>query len=703
MIGFRARMAWIVLAIPVAGLALNAAATEPPPVTLRHLGPEVAPPVPSLHPDVELLDASARSAPARGTPLSLRATCGACHDVGHIESHHYHALAGMDEMVPPGLAPSGRAWDTGPGMFGRFDPFLGRALTPPDEEPIDLGTADWIRVLGPLHVGGGPAERSSLSGTRLDRIGGGGAGWDAAVLDETSGGRAVWDWSRSGTVELNCLLCHVRQPDNAERILALQRGEFSWASTATLAGMGLVARGATGYVWTTTPDEASGRVSARRLGLGHARSDNCRQCHGRACRCTDPVVFESGRDNWRAESGGSVFSPGRMNRSGMNLAGKEALDSPWDVHAERLLSCTHCHHAPNNPAYARGDPAAPAVRHLRFDPRRARESEYLYRPDHNFTKGDTAQGTAGRRFAGTMRGCRDCHDAESSHAFLPFARRHFAALDCNACHVPVVYPPTRRSTDWTMLDERKEPLRRHAGVDGDPNDPLSLLTGRVPALLPRRTADGATRLGPHLLHVAYFWVGGDPPRPVRRFDLERAFFADGRHHPELQAALDRNGDGTLTADELLLDTPERAEAAAARLRAVGVASPRIVGEIQPFSVSHGVGRPEGAQRDCGACHAPGGRLCQPQELAEYAPGGVMPSPVADSGVLLPGPVEPASTGIRLRPERCPAGFYVMGAQPLHALDWLGLLVLAGTVVGVVVHGSLRLRFGWRRRRSGGSA
>lgn len=698
------RIFWLVLMEGAAATEAAQPPAEPPAITIRNLAPPPPAPAPVLHPDVVLLDAEGRVAPLQGTPLSLRKSCGACHDTAFIESHNYHAQVGLDEQTAPGRAASGRPWDTGPGMFGRFDPFLGRVLTPPGEQPLDLGTADWIRLYAPRHVGGGPAERSRHHGRTLGDAPAGTDDPDARALDEASGSPMVWDWKKSGTVELNCLLCHMRSPDNQERIRAIRRGDFAWASTATLAGAGWVTGQESGYRWNIERTGPGGVVSARALGLGHAHSDNCRQCHGRACRCSDPVVFQSGRDNWLAEAGGSVFSPGRMSQSGMNLAGKESLDDPWDVHAERLLSCSQCHHAPNNPAYDRGGLDRPEVRHLSFDARRALESEYLFRPDHNLAKGDTAQGTVGHRFAGTMRDCRDCHRAEETHEFLPFARAHFAAMECTACHVPRLFPATRRVTDWTLPGQGRVPRVEHAGVEGPVNDPLSLLTGQVPALLPRRGANGAIRLEPQLLHTAWYWVAGDPARPVPLRDLERALFDGAGYRADIAASLDRDRDGTVSEDERVLATGEQAGAVARRLGELGYRDPRIVGEIQPFTVSHGVGHPDRAQRDCAACHGPAGRMCQPLELAEAVPAGVRPEMLADSGVLPPGPVEiDPDRSLRLRPQRCPAGFYVMGAQRFHPLDWLGLLVLLGTLAGVALHGGLRLWLAVRRKRTGGAA
>ena len=71
---------------------------------------------------------------------------------------------------------------------------------------------------------------------------------------------------------------------------------------------------------------------------------------------------------------------------------KEELGRSWDVHAERVIGCTDCHYSLNNPVYFQeSDESQPD--HLIFDPRRIDQGEYLYRPLHQFAKGQSAQGT----------------------------------------------------------------------------------------------------------------------------------------------------------------------------------------------------------------------------------------------------------------------------------------------------------------------
>ncbi len=679
---------------------------EPPPVSIRRVGPPPRENLPDIHPAVPLLDDAGNQVLHSGRPLSLMRSCGRCHDTAFIAGHNYHSLVGLDEFTRPGEAPLSHPWDSSPGMFGRWDPFVYRWLSPPGATRLDLGTAEWIQRFGARHVGGGPAEHSRIDGKPLDRREPADPNDpDSHVLDPATGQPRLWDWKASGTVELNCLLCHARNPDNEARIQTLRQGRFSWASTATLLQSGLVARNGDGFAWKAENFNPDGTVSAERLGLGWARTENCMQCHGRACRCVDPVVFQSSRDNWAAETTGAVFSPARVRASGMNLHDKNRLNSAWDVHAERLVTCANCHHAPNNPAYDRKQEAgSEPPSHLLFDARRADEKAYLYRPDHDLVKGDTAQGTVARRFNGTMRECRDCHDAEAVHAFLPFPRTHFARLDCASCHIPEVWAPTRESTDWTLLGPDREPLKNYRGVAGPVDDSASLLTGQVPALLIHESRDGVRRLQPHSLHTAWFWVEGDPPHPVRRLDLERALFAEGGYHPAVIAALDDNGDGTLSAAELRLDNPTKVAAVAARLTAVGVDRPRIQAEIQPFTMAHAVVDTTLAVRDCAACHSAESRVSRPITLASFAPGGVLPVLVGDASTALGGAILKAEDGrVLLQPVRQPIGMYVHGAEGVNTLDIAGLLLVAGVVVGSTIHGGLRFATRRRRGRSGGNA
>ena len=160
-----------------------------------------------------------------------------------------------------------------------------------------------------------------------------------------------------------------------------------------------------------------------------------------------------------------------------------------------------------------------------------------------------------------------------------------------------------------------------------------MVSGFRPVLLPRRDMDGRTRLVPHNLVTAWYWVeGGATPRPVRLADLRRRA-REGEYHPEVLAALDSDRDGRVGGRRSAIwITPEKVEAVRQRLLAVGVDGP--ADRRRRFSrtaCTTASGPARWATRECQTCHAADSRLSEPFTLASYAPGGVLPKLVGDSG------------------------------------------------------------------------
>jgi hypothetical protein len=465
-----------------------------------------------------------------------------------------------------------------------------------------------------------------------------------------------------------------------------------------LSGSGLVERTEEGWRWNRAAFAPDGTVDARRLRITDPHAANCGQCHGLVHEGREPVTARWGTlDQWSTETKGQIFSAQHIRHSSLNLAGKEDLGRPWDIHAERLFRCSYCHHSLNHPGYYKEfEETKPA--HLRFDARRLETGRYLKRPNHHLAKGRSVQGTVMAVLDDTMRRCEDCHDAERGHAFLPYKRRHLNAMLCESCHVPDVPVPARRETDWTVLTPERGPRITHRGAEGPVNDPATLLTGFRPVLLPRAEADGSTRLTPMNLLASWFWVTGPPERPVRLADLERAFFTEeGPYHPEIVRALDADGDGGLSPEERLLDHPAEVEAVRRRLEAVGVPNASIRGEIQPIGIHHGTVAGAWAVRECGECHGPDGRLDETFEIARFAPAGVEATIVGDAGVRLSGEIERKADGsLVLRPE---VERYVPGLSRIVWIDGIGLLAVLAAIGGAAAHGILRVR---SRRRGRGS-
>jgi hypothetical protein len=395
---------------------------------------------------------------------------------------------------------------------------------------------------------------------------------------------------------------------------------------------------------------------------------------------------------WSTATKGQVFSSQRMFESANNLKDKQELTRPWDVHAEALLECSSCHFSLNDPAHyeptRRNRPD-----HLAFEPRRLSIGEYLVRPNHQFAKGQTAQGTIARHLDGTMRRCDDCHDASAGHEWLAYREVHFRRLSCEACHIPKVYAPAIRQVDWTLPSPQGRPRIVWRGIDGGLDDPAAQVEGFTPVLLARDDLDGQTRLVPHNLVASWYWVEGGPtPRPARLADLKAALAPGGEYHDEILAALDTDGDGQLDTAERTLDTGEKVAAVRNRLQAVGVTDPRIEAEIQPYGIHHGVGPARWATRECETCHTGDSRLATPMTLASYVPGDVEPTPVGDSGVSLHGSFEKDSrAALSFRPSTRRSGLYVLGHDRWTWVSVVGGLALVGVVVGAGVHTTLRIR------------
>jgi len=621
-----------------------------------------------LHPTFPLLDQNSENVLDTGNPVSTMQTCGACHDTAFIEGHSFHADVGYSEFGNP---TSGRPWDYSPGWFGKWNPITYRYLTSPDDERPDLSLSEWIMTLGLRHVGGGPAEEPKLD--------------------------SAWDWEQSGTVEMNCFLCHLQNPDNAARQEMLTTGQFQWASTAAL-GQGVVTVVDQGYTFNTEAFTPEGDLSLQYATIQDPDNENCGACHGLVHdSLTDPLVSpacdtETGTtNNWETQTTGQIISPQKLLNSGMNLSGKDTLDRSWDIHAERALVCTDCHFSLNNPVYYQTS-AEDRPEHLLFDPRRLELGEYLYQPIHDFARGQSAQGTIAPELKGTMRRCGSCHDAEVSHDWLPYADKHFDAVACESCHIPQMYSTAYQTFDWTVLTTTGNANTTCRGIEGEGDTVNTLVNGFTPVLLPRQNVDGDIQLAPYNLITSWFWVygEGDDTRPVRLEDLEAAWLENGDYPTEILAAFDANSDGKIDDAELVIDSPEKEKVIETRLVALGLENPRIQSEIQPYSINHTVAAGDWVTKDCQSCHGEDSKVTAPMLLSANVPGGVMPEFVKDANTITNGELYTTSDGaLYYQPVTRESELYVLGHDSVGWIDWAGIIFFIGTVAGVSVHGGLR--------------
>jgi thiosulfate reductase cytochrome b subunit len=639
-----------------------------------------------IHPNFALLDKNGVNVLESNEAVSTMQTCGQCHDTQFIESHAFHADLGLSDY-----AASTETWDASTGTFGQWNPLTYRFLSQSGDERLDLSTAEWLMLNGERIVGGGPAT-TSRDGDLLTDLTASKDNPETATLD-ANGNVSTWNWDESGTMEMNCFLCHLETPNTAARAEAIHAGEFGNANTATLLGMDIVSDGSEGWVWNTASFTETGELKSETIGIQDPTNANCATCHGEVHPETEePLTLNAcDLDYPQTATTGQVVSSQRINESGVNLTDKNDLDRSWDIHAERQLQCTDCHFALNNPAHA-SEAQSNNPDHLIYDPRSLEISEYLERPDHNFARGESAQFNAAPEFKGTMRRCENCHDASEGHAdWLPYIETHMDAVACETCHIPQMYAPAIQSFDWTVITAEGKAVETCRGVEGTPNDVTSLVTGYKPVLLNRTNIDGDTLLAPYNLITSFYWVYDDAngnKRPVRLVDLEAAFLENGDYASDIVTAFDANSDGKLSTDELTIDSSAKEEAVKTKLAALGLNNPRIEGMVQPYSINHNVTRGENAVNDCKACHNDESRMTASIKLADNAP--VMPVFDVDNNVQGSGELVTSEDGaLYYQPIPANDDMYVFGSSRISWIDWLGALAFAGSLLGVIGHGTLR--------------
>lgn len=652
-----------------------------------------------IHPTFALLDADGEQVLKSGGDVSTMQTCGQCHDAAYIQQHAFHSDLGLSAY-----APSDQTWDASNGIFGQWDPLTYRYLSQKGDERLDLSTAEWLKVNANRVIGGGPAD-TSRAGQPLTSLKGDANNPEASILNAETGQPEAWDWSASGTMEMNCFVCHLQDPNNTQRVQAIQAGDFGSAGTATLVGTGIVTHTSNGYFWNDAAFDENGNLKERYVLIQDPSNANCAACHGEVHpESQEPLTLNACDLNYpQTATTGQVIAAQKINASGVNLADKRDINRSWDIHAERQLQCTDCHFALNNPAHAL-EIQGENPDHLVYDPRKLDLGEYIQRPDHNFARGQSAQFNIAPEMKGTMRRCESCHDANQAHAdWLPYVDQHMAAVACESCHISKMYAPAIQSYDWTVVTANGQPASECRGVEGDPNSVNSLVTGFEPALLNRTNVDGKQLLAPYNLITTYFWAYDDPngPRPVRLVDLEAAYLENGAYAADILSAFDADNSGTLDASELKIDSQSKQDLIAGRLAALGLKNPRIEGLVQPYSINHGVARGDEAVNDCKSCHntPEESRVGQAIELAAYAPNGVTPRFVDGTNVNASGQITLKDGVVYYQPNPSNDKMYVFGSSRVNWIDWFGALAFFGSLLGVLGHGTLRYVNSMRRPKA----
>lgn len=431
--------------------------------------------------------------------------------------------------------------------------------------------------------------------------------------------------------------------------------------------------------------DRSGNLVRDALRIGTPRPANCATCHGLIADGQATISLPSELDGssaapartWSLTLGeGAIVSSQRMSDSFLNLQGKGALAVPWDVHAAKLVECTSCHYARNNPA--RVDDKRESLRYVTADPRRQSTAEFLLRPDHHLAE----------------PGCRSCHDALTAHAFLPYRERHLEVLACQTCHIAAPMGPVAELIDATVSTLYGGPAVHYRNVERRAGEPLNaaLIRPFQPLLIERVESDGVRRLSPVNLVSRYRWISGSTREGVPAAQIAAAYVEQGRFAPAVLEAFDRNHDGLLDDTELRLDSPGKTALITARLAAAGVIAPIIEGTLETHPLAHGVAPRSHALRDCDGCHAAGSRLSAAFPIVPFLPGGVAPLPPDSGGPPLAGKIiGTPGGGLTFLRESAPAAgsMYVLGATRHAWSNRLGFLIFLAVALGVTGHGSVR--------------
>ena len=611
-------------------------------------------------------------------------TCGQCHDTDFIVRHAFHSDLGLSDYKET------NELNASNGLFGKWDPLTYRYLSQSNDEYLDLSTAEWLMLNGSRVVGGGPAT-TSRTGEKLTNLKNSKDNPETAILDDQK--ISNWNWAESGTMEMNCFLCHLESPNNEARVKAIQNGEFGDANTSTLLGLNIVTKSADGWTWNSNSFNELGEIKSDSLGIQDPTNSNCAACHGEVHpNAGDPLtITQCDLDYPQTATTGQVVSGQRINNSGVNLENKGELERSWDIHAERQLQCTDCHYALNNPSHL-SEIQSNNPEHLLYDPRSLEINEYLQRPDHNFARGESAQFNVAPEYKGTMRRCENCHDTKPGHSnWLPYIDTHMEAIACETCHIPQMYAPAIQSYDWTVINTDGNAVSTCRGLEGTPNDITYLVTGYEPVLLNRTNIDGNTLLAPYNLITSFYWVYEDANgnnRPVRQVDLESVYLDNGKYTEYILAKFDENKDGQLDSNELAINSTEKEDFIRNELSALGLSNPRIEGMVQPYSINHNVTRGEYAVSDCKLCHNTESRITQPIKLADNAP--IVPVFDNNNNVNGTGTFTKAEDGaLYYQPNPTGDDMYVFGSSRVNWVDWFGALAFAGSLLGVLGHGTLR--------------
>lgn len=237
---------------------------------------------------------------------------------------------------------------------------------------------------GGCHPGGGGMEYDRDGQRYDDRLRA-----NPELRDSFDGDYYKSHWDRTGVVEADCFICHLKDYNFPERVIQLKKWNYKWASVEA-SGIGQVS----GFVrdgdqpavqYNRRLFNADGKIW---VSFAEPRSENCVFCHG----------FSD-----RKKRGFSWNDPANH-----------------DIHNLQGMECVQCH------------PAG---------------------LEHQFAKGDENVSTVRDDLDNTMLTCEQCHQqgvmGAPRPAHLKIRPSHLEELGCEVCHIPAVHRAAGMGLDVT--------------------------------------------------------------------------------------------------------------------------------------------------------------------------------------------------------------------------------------------------------------
>ena len=352
------------------------------------------PPVPLYDKDFNIINPL--TGENAGAPFSTENTCGTCHDYATITSG-YHFQMGWDKISDDFGKGTRHPWELTHGKMGGWYPYTPRVFAKKKNQSadeIDLTAYDFVGFsrIGPYnapcgacHPGGGGLEKDR-EGNRYDQY----LRENPQLKETLDGDYHKSSWDRSGVVEADCFLCHLRGYNFEERISQLEKGNYQWAVVAAT-GLGIVE----GSVKEgQEPKITYNRRFVNADGTvllpwnGPPASMNCTYCHRRS------DVYKRGF-TWA-----DIHNP--------------------EIHHQQGMECVECHPA---------------------------------QLDHQIAKGRSEINRVAQELENTMRDCKECHESGFGGATLPRHRTvrpsHVRRMACESCHIPKVQRATSMGFEST--------------------------------------------------------------------------------------------------------------------------------------------------------------------------------------------------------------------------------------------------------------